>query len=373
MDEGAPRIVSSLRIGAGTMSCDVVVCMDGGFRRYYLATSSARDIVLKISQNMARDMECDQPEPAGRVYDIIRWANLSFKDKCIRDSCRIVGPNGAPVVVDTMTRVLTESLHDYDSMHPSGLMGYGHDRLTSKCTISEVQTGGGSILRLEPCTPTETSVPLPFPNCGIMSFRIPDTATSGGTKELEVPYPITPGGETINSTVFMVGDRFRNCFKSYCKEIETDRSPPEEAVIEGSNRCSVALFHPRTMKICGGLFSAIGDDPSSRRHVGISGMEFVDDTAQRISIVCEHEGGSILMVCGCMVRNSVMFPRAHVPVVLGGRVNQIKMAVLTDIPNGGGALLTFTRSSGEVRKCVIDTQRRTSFNQIMWVEMLEQK
>ena len=361
---GLPRMETLLNVGAGDVSCDIVVHATETHLMYYMATNDAKHIVFKVSSKLGRDAQLDEScIPAEMCHSVIRWANATFKEPNVRASYRCVNDNGNEIHVPEEVMDAAVRMQDFNGVHPSGLMGYGTDRMLSRC-VAMGNSEGEARMILDKCEPLEINVP--HPETGMISFKLP---LDNGVfpSHLEIPYPYATEGKTVNATIMMIGRRFLDCFREYSKIARDDgeaSGPPEGSGIIESDRseCAVLFLSPKMLKNCGGLHTST-ESIWGRTHIGISGIEVQDFTNQRLLNICEHDGSSVLMMCGCLVRNSAIYPRAHLPMMVGG----VAKVVATDCNQG--VRLAFILKSGDVKTLVVDTEHRTFFASNYWLEI----
>jgi hypothetical protein len=116
-------------------------------------------------------------------------------------------------------------------------------------------------------------------------------------------------------------------------------------------------------------------DPADRAHVGITGARAVDCTAQRLVVFIDVGFHTLPLVCGCLVRNSILWRTSHVPLELTADLSVAEPVRFEDGPSCVVLVARESKQEGapdtppELHRVFIDTQRRHEFGGVPWLEV----
>lgn len=355
------RVRSSLPLGNGAVSCDMLVTHktdgSGSRLRCVFATTEARAIQLYHLAPMTVDTETTKEEMFGRI----NWANNNIKHPHIRKNCHIANTGGgtADELVDVVNNL--HMLHESaatDGCSPvlADLVSLGH--FSNAFRVGKESSG--SVTELYP----HGDDVLPESPVYVCAW----TTECNLDGRLSLPMPVAKvEGVTVNTTVMLLGTALRNCFMNTAFNV--DVAPTE--IGASPEVCNILYIPPMEMRLTHGMHSAISDEDSGyvrnassqsgRTYYGFNGVTCRDETRQRLMVFADDQYTTVPLLCGCAIRDNKRFERAHVPIIFAPSSGL--EYIFSDNPDGR-VLLTI---DGTVWGA-IDPTRRERFDSVLWVE-----
>lgn len=306
----------------GEESTDIVVFEQGNNIIYILATTAPNDISLSFSPKMDPGSFTVWPQHISpeRAKDIVLWATKWVKDMHIRSKCVLGGE------MERM-RELILSIASVAFIHPSAI--YGEDTLVSPASIKSVDSssqGTGTVtvrLRsdMQQPTPPESSSPVSVIQARQASIIVWSCPMHSPSREmLLVPYPHTEG-RTMNSTVMVLGDLVhKQTTTLYTYSVPVDHDGFAKMMDNVNPSRATVTYFPECQgnNLPHGVHfptPVVGGLAEGRCVVLLNGTKCVDNTSLGLVRFAEYNGMSVPLVCGCAVRDSFKYERAHIPLV----------------------------------------------------------
>ena len=381
MASDSANVFCAIKTFKGEVSCDIVVIQHGELYYNFVACNSGTDVVLKCSPWYA--IENIPDISALDISIIIHWANSRYKYMNIKRNIEVTDPTTGELADLNTTLMATAN---FIKMHPSGLPD------NPNTTVIKV---------LASVDPDNSIVKLgsPVPNQAILAAWVSHRRIIDGSfQSVEIPCPCCiEGGKTLNSTIMLIGEEFKKSFLdcSYQDTVDdavlsysafipfpprihglfgnsgdyTTPTSPEDRY--GLRNCRLIYLCPDDIMHTRGFHTAVGDRANTGRvSISSAGVVLKDHTRQRLITSGEHSCILVPYVCGCVVRNALRFPRAHIPLIINFGVKHT--VEFSDDPEcDTSILLTVHDYSSDSRTFRINTQERTSFYGLLWLEMTE--
>jgi hypothetical protein len=288
------------------------------------------------------------------IRQCLLWCNDAIKRPHIQQNCFVRGADGP--MADVMRH-----LGDMTQLHPSAVTP--STRLaTVECATSEASSSG--------CVAAETILtPADQEDVGVCAWRL--AITEG---MLTVPFPsCTASGAHANVTVMFLGLEMKDVFL----HTSTAARPREEGGeaaprwfadnrVDPAEGCRIMYMAPVPAMLPRGMnsqffFRGDADMFQGRLHVGLCGAKCLDMTARRMLIFSEVNESTVPLICGCGLRDSRRFERAHIPFIMMPYSGSLYL--FTDNEDGTVAVHVDNRLWGNV-----DTTKRHKFKGVWWLE-----
>lgn len=358
-DGGAVNFVTNLALGNGTHCCDMLIVRDGDRVLNMLATDDIDNVNFYCSPRITLSDEMIPVEPQ-QIIESIAWANEAFKRVHIGNNCRMLS-NGMQFV-----ERLIVAMTDVTRLHKSAVVE-GATPVPCKLVWGDPNPDcgrkgkewEGRVVRMERIIQAYA--------CNDPVYVAAWTCDVPENGALRIPQALgRVQGVTVNSTVMMLGSSFKNAFSLYSHtvdQVSTDNAPPYLRRFDIS-QCKIMYFDPATSKSArmshGFSCELVDVSEVPRSNICMNGCEFNDETRNRLAMVCEMNMVSVMMICGCVVKDTLRFERSHVPFMLAPSLGISFVA--RDSENGGVSIFADNLLLG-----VIDVVHRERFDDVLWL------
>jgi len=106
--------------------------------------------------------------------------------------------------------------------------------------------------------------------------------------------------------------------------------------------------------------------PEDRRFIGVCGASAIDETAQRVITFVDAGMHTFILVCGCVVRNGLVWETNFVPLELLRQFGEDEPCRIRDVEGGVSIGI---HHDGMHHEMVVDTQRRRMHGGVPWLEI----
>jgi hypothetical protein len=357
----------SLPTERGDESTDIVVLRMGDSIVYILATTAPNDVVLTFPPELnAKDMNSWPSYVSPQMAkNMVLWATKWVKDPHIRTNCVL----GAEM---ERMREFILSVASVAFIHPSAV--YDSSTQMFPASVKSVDEVDGKIrVALKSPMPvseqserTRTVEGMQGRPASIIAWASPFSDTS---QVLRVPCP-TIMARTMNVTVVVMGSLVNSKSSSLYTYIVDVPQAGRSEIVSAVDTSKAAITYipdcqdvmmPYGINYPTNLMQGID---SGRCVLMLSGTKSIDATDLGFVRFAQYNGMCVPLVCGCAVRDSVRFERAHIP--------------LTFLPNSRTTYQFEDTTYGKIRlrenEVVIgqiDISKKEKHGDVWWVSLVK--
>jgi hypothetical protein len=343
-------VVCDLHIGKVDVSCDMVLCELGGQRLMMLAVEKPSAVELHHSPSLTF-------EPAGGdirdVLTVMYWLRNAALHPYILKNCRVVNSEDGE---ESFMQELILTMTDPGRLLPSAVKETNEVDAALAVVSTAHGEHGGRVSTVQRADGKD--------GLAVLCCR----AAMSDLHSLSVPALMSRvSGTKVGGVLYMLGKSMSQCFDPYRQTLpplDTSKgSTPAAFKNTGQLECGLMHLMMFRAKLPHGIHSMV---PSpicvGRLHVGASGIRVSDVTGKRLVVFVENNMSTLVMMCGCLVRNGLKFERAHVPLLLSPKLGM--EFVFGDDP-AGVSLSIDGRQAG-----LINTENRQRHNGFYWLEFI---